>query len=99
MHRLVTMSRWLSAMVFEHHALSVKGRICAELLRLAESKNDLHIKVIDRDMATRVGTSRENVSRVHSELKRAGMIERRQGSMQILDSQRLREQIRSSEAE
>ena len=91
MKRLTSLSRWLAARVFEYHAYNVKGRVYLELLRLTEkepSKESL-IKISDRDMASRVGTTRENVTRICGDLKQNGLIQRNHEGITVLDRARL----------
>ncbi len=89
MRRLASLSRWLSEKVFEYHAYDVKGRVYTELLRMAdETGGPLHIA--DRDMASRVGTTRENVTRIYADLKQRDIIRRHPTSLELLDGDALR---------
>ena len=80
--------------MFEYHAYNVKGRVISELLRLAQagdsSVNEVTIVIRDRDMATRVGTTRANVTNINRSLKEAGVILRTGQSVRILDVESLR---------
>ena len=90
MQHLVALTRWLSDRVFEYHAYDVKGRIYSELLRLCGATEGVEVAVTDRDMASRVGTTRENVTRIYAGLKQLGILRRRQASIAILDVAALR---------
>ncbi|MFT7652083.1 MAG: CRP/FNR family cyclic AMP-dependent transcriptional regulator [Limisphaerales bacterium] len=97
MDKMVRTHRWLTARLFEYHAYDVRGRIYSELLRQAEESESGVIALTDRDLATRVGTTRENVTRIHGKLKKDGIIERNQSSIRILDGVRLQELLADSE--
>ena len=89
--RLTKQLRVLSERVFEFSALTVKNRIHAELLRLARDhvrgENTAAISPVPThaDIASRVSTHREAVTRELNDLERAGLIERRQGEFIIRD--------------
>lgn len=91
----VSLVRHLSERVFEFGALGVKNRVHAELLRLArehmrdEHSAEIRPAPIHADIANRVCTHREAVSRELSELQRAGLVERRGGALLIHDIPRL----------
>ncbi|MFT5389975.1 MAG: CRP/FNR family cyclic AMP-dependent transcriptional regulator [Gammaproteobacteria bacterium] len=79
MRRLARLSRVLTSRVFEYHTYDVRGRIYTELIRLTESaalESPQPILLTARDMASRVGTTRENVARIYSELRKNGVIEK-----------------------
>lgn len=84
LHRLARLNRRLTSRLFEYHAYDVRGRVYLELLRLTEQAG-AGILITDRDMASRVGTTRENVSRIHGTLREAGLIEREHSRLRILD--------------
>ncbi len=89
--------RVLSERVFEFSALAVKNRIHAELLRLAyahmaddNDDGDDNRAVIapiptHADIAHRVSTHREAVTRELSAMTRAGLVERREGALVVPD--------------
>lgn len=91
LQRLVSLARSLSERIVEFSTLAVKNRIHAELLRLARShmadENTAVIKPAPThvDIASRVSTHREAVTRELSALQRANMIERRGGGLVIKD--------------
>lgn len=95
LRRLTHLVRSLSDRIFEFSTLAVKNRIHAELLRLArERSSGDHTAVLSpapthAEIAARISTHREAVTRELNELSRAGLIERRQGSLIIRDVGRL----------
>lgn len=88
MQRLARLNRRLTSKLFEYHAYDVRGRIYLELLRLTERANET-VVITDKDMASRVGTTRENVSRIHGALREQGLIEREQSRLRVLSRARL----------
>jgi CRP-like cAMP-binding protein len=97
--RLAANVRDLSERVFEFSTLTVNNRIQAELLRLAHAHmQDEDNAVIapaptHAEIASRVSTHREAVTRELSRLARAGVIERRAGKLLVLDVPRLRRMV------
>jgi CRP-like cAMP-binding protein len=83
--RLARLNRRLTSRLFEYHAYDVRGRVYLELLRLTEADHEAPITITDRDMASRVGTTRENVSRIHGSLRDSGMIRRDKSLLRVLD--------------
>lgn len=87
--------RALSERIFEFSALAVKNRIHAELLRLARDQmRDNDTAVISpppthTEIASRISTHREAVTRELNDLARAGLIKRRRGALEICDVTRL----------
>ena len=93
--RLVGLIRALSERVFEFSTLNVSGRIRVELLRVAREhgviKNGRSVispPPKHADLASRVSTHREAVTRQINELARAGLIERTRGALIIADVER-----------
>ncbi len=97
MDKMVRTNRWLTGKLFEYHAYDVRGRVYAELLRQSELSGDGGIALTDKDLATRVGTTRENVTRIHGKLKKEKIIERHQSSIRVLDEVKLRQLLSDSE--
>lgn len=99
LRRLTQLVRDLSDRVVEFSTLGVNNRIHAELLRLAkEYPEDGGVVEITRppthaDIASRVSTRREAVTRELSRLSDMGLIERRGKSLLVHDMARLREMI------
>ncbi|WP_431858119.1 Crp/Fnr family transcriptional regulator [Azospirillum sp.] len=89
--------RKLAGRVNEFNTLDVKHRIYAELLRLA--RPDGRGAVVSpppphADLAGRVGTRREAVSRVLSALEKEGLLEKRRGALALHDPAALEERVR-----
>lgn len=79
----------------EGATLSVKGRICAELLRLARAGPDLTITpapVLAR-LALAVGSTRETVSRTIASLERRGIIRRDGDGLLLVAPHRLEDLV------
>ena len=95
MQYLAGLVRNLSDRVVEFSVLAVRNRIQSELLRLARDQGlDGDTAVITpvpthADIASRVSTHREAVTRELSALTSAGLIERRDGALVIADVTRL----------
>jgi CRP-like cAMP-binding protein len=95
LRRLVDHVRDLSERVFEFSTLTVRNRIHAELLRLARTHTQGSNRAVispaptHTEIANRVSTHREAVTRELSRLARAGLIERHPGKLVILDVPRL----------
>lgn len=81
--------------MFEHVALSAVGRVHAELLRKARESADLAIRPapVLADLALRVSTTRETVSRAVNALERRGIIRRDPGALVVVAPHRLEELI------
>ncbi len=94
--RVVAVARWLANKVHEYHAYSVKGRVYLELLREAR-KVELRAEhpiaigpLCDADLASRIGSGRENVNRIISELRDADVLYRVDRIIYITDLAKLR---------
>jgi CRP/FNR family transcriptional regulator, cyclic AMP receptor protein len=87
--------RAMSERVGELGALNVRTRVHAELLRLARpDRNDPRRAIIltppnQSELAARINTRRETVSRELNAMERGGLIERRRGAIVITDALRL----------
>ncbi|MCP5150936.1 MAG: Crp/Fnr family transcriptional regulator [Chromatiales bacterium] len=99
MRHLTMLVRRLSDRVIEFSTLGVKNRIHAELLRLAEAAPSegearrLRPAPKHADIASRVSTHREAVTRELAELARGGVLERREGALMVIDLDRLRRMV------
>ncbi|UCH74602.1 MAG: Crp/Fnr family transcriptional regulator [Rhodospirillales bacterium] len=98
MIRLCRMIRLLDERVFEFSTLTVSNRIHAELLRLAGGESDRQSVVIKpaprhADIASRVSTHREAVTREMNALARAGILRQDRHALHILDLPRLAEMV------
>ncbi len=95
--RLARLNRRLTSRLFEYHTYDVRGRVYLELLRLTEAGPDEAITITDRDMASRVGTTRENVSRIHGSLREAGLIVRDKSRLTVADRKGLEARLADCE--
>lgn len=92
---LVALVRDLTERVVQYSTLGVRNRIQAELVRMAREKGVSGNRAVispspkHADIASRVSTNREEVSREFGHLSREKIIERRRGELVILDVQRL----------
>lgn len=92
---LVQNVRSLTKRVYEFSTLAVNNRIQAELLRLASigqregNAARLHPAPTHAEIASRVSTHREAVTRELNRLARIGIIERKKGMLIVLDLNRL----------
>lgn len=95
--RLATLVRFLSDRVYQFGALGVKDRIRAEVLRLArENTSDGKIAVIERmpthvEIANRINTHREAVTRELNELARMELISQNKRVLTVSDLDALAE--------
>lgn len=82
------------------YTLSTKERICAELLRIAApigidpGRHIIRPSPIFVDMARRVNSTRETVSRTVSELQKMGILSREPGAMVVHDTRHLKAAFR-----
>ncbi len=98
---LVAKVRELSERVFEFSALAVRNRIHAELLRLAHTATpgpDDNTAVIDEvpthyEIATRISTHREAVTRELNTLEANGVIRAERGRIVVRDMKALRSMV------
>jgi CRP/FNR family transcriptional regulator, cyclic AMP receptor protein len=96
---LVGQIRVLANRTNEVSGLSMKHRLCAELLRLARpAMASPGFPVITpppthSELAARVSSHREAVTRELGALERAGLIARRRGAISLLDAERLRRMV------
>ncbi len=85
--------------IMDLSTLAANNRVQADLLRQARSNmqsgNQAHIKPIPvhGDIASRVSTTRETVSRVMNDLARQGIVERQKDTLVIPDVEVLREMV------
>jgi CRP/FNR family cyclic AMP-dependent transcriptional regulator len=102
---LVVKIRALTTRVYEFSTLAVSNRIQAELLRLA----GLGVKVgksariapapTHTEIASRVSTHREAVTREFARLSRIGLIERQRNALLVKDVERLAEMVHEATGE
>ena len=105
LRHLARTARALTERVYELSTLSVQQRLCAELMRLAlaaeESGSErvvLNPVPSQRELAARIGTSREQVARELGELARLGLLSREHEQVVLEDLRRLAERIEASPA-
>lgn len=97
LRRFVGQIRGLSERVFEYSTMAVNSRVHAELVRLANeaapSNGEIAISPAPThaDLASRVSTHREAVTRELNRLAELGIVERRGNALIILDIKSLRD--------
>jgi CRP-like cAMP-binding protein len=105
MKHLAAQIRRLTERVYEFSTLSVQARVHAELLRLAamagegEGQTLLSPAPLLVDLAARVSTHREAVSRVISRLQENGIVRREGADIRILSLGRLRNLLMEEKGE
>jgi CRP/FNR family transcriptional regulator, cyclic AMP receptor protein len=105
MKHLAAQVRRLTERVYEFSTLSVQARVHAELLRLAALAGEadgqalLSPAPILVDLAARVSTHREAVSRVISRLQEKGIVRREGADIRILALDRLRSLLMEEKGE
>lgn len=83
------------------HTLSVKGRICAELIRMASpigidpDRYIIRPSPIFVELARRLNSTRETVSRTVNELQGKGVISRKPGALVVESPDRLRAAVKN----
>jgi CRP-like cAMP-binding protein len=97
--------RALTTRVYEFSTLAVSNRIQAELLRLASlgQKQGKGSRIVPApthtEIASRVSTHREAVTRELTRLSRIGLIERRKGALVVNDVRRLAAMVHEATGE
>ena len=105
LHHVVAIVRRLSERVFEFSTLAVQNRIHAELLRLARGVSQEQTQVTLSpapslsDIADRISTHREAVSRELSRLTAIGLLRRERGNLVITDVDKLFELVSEAKGE
>lgn len=95
MRNLCSMVRRLNARIYEFTTLDVRHRIHSELLRLVERLDVVDNQAIQNlppthaEMAARISTHREAVSREYKKLHNAGILEKRSKQLVIKDVEAL----------
>ena len=93
---LVAKVRHMSERVFEISALAIRERVRRELLRLAASGTPIGQSIVIRpapthyEIAARIGTHREAVTREFNRLEEERVLEVRRRQIRIVDVERLR---------
>ncbi len=99
LRHLTKMIRMYSDRIFEFSALAVKNRIHAEILRLARAHPGADNTAVivpaptHAEIASRISTHREAVTREINQLKRAGLVDHKSGALQVLDVRRLEQMV------
>jgi CRP-like cAMP-binding protein len=99
--RLTRQIRTLSDRVYEFSTLAVGNRIHAELMRLSKSSPRATGRVViypaptHEDIATRVSSNRETVTRTISDLVKMGIVESGHRTLVIRDIARLRHLVKN----
>ena len=94
---LVSKIRKMSERVFEVSALAVRERVRRELLRLAKDGEAFRNGIVIRpapthyEIAARIGSHREAVTREFNRLEADGIVEVRRRQLRIIDIKRLQE--------
>lgn len=105
LHYLVTKVRALTMRVYEFSALAVSNRVQAEILRLAnlESRQGKSARIgiapTHAEIASRVSSHREAVTRELNHLSRMGIIERQGRALIVKDVDRLATMVREVKGE
>jgi CRP-like cAMP-binding protein len=103
--QLVTKVRSLTTRIYEFSTLAVRNRIQAELLRLASlaPREGKGARIVPPpthlEIASRISTHREAVTRELNRLSRIGAIERRSGALLVKDIERLEEMVQEATGE
>lgn len=85
--------------IIDIHTLSVRGRICAELIRRAipigidPDQQIIRPSPVFVELARKLNSTRETVSRTVSELQNKGIVSREPGALIIKDPKKLRETV------
>jgi CRP/FNR family transcriptional regulator, cyclic AMP receptor protein len=91
---LVADARALNERATEHANFDVRHRLCAELLRLSRTTREGRVVVspppTHAELAARISTHREAVTKILNALARDGLIERTPGAIALRDVAELR---------
>ena len=102
---LVARVRHLNVQLIEQHFLTAAQRLCAELIRLsrprhggqADGQGEMERVVtpppVQKDIAARIGSSREAVSRELSVMEKAGLLEKTKGGLVLKNVDVLNQRI------
>jgi CRP/FNR family transcriptional regulator, cyclic AMP receptor protein len=105
LEKFVTKIRSLTTRVYEFSTLAVNNRIQAEILRLANlaPRSDKSATIVPSpthaDIASRVSTHREAVTRELNRLAKMGVIERRGSALLVKDISRLAQMVHDASGE
>ncbi|HEU0221180.1 MAG TPA: Crp/Fnr family transcriptional regulator [Paracoccaceae bacterium] len=99
MQHFTAMIRRLTERVFEFSTLQVRERLVMELIRLAEAagvkdgRAEIRPAPTHFEIASRISTHREAVSREMSALAKEGILRKRERALQVLSVQRLKDWV------
>ena len=106
LEKLVERVRHLNMLLIEQHFLTAQQRLCAELMRMSRPRQisggeidmDRNVRVVSpppvqKDIAARIGASREAVSRELGTLEKAGLVEKTKGALVLKDLAALNKKI------
>lgn len=102
--RLVDLVRELSDRIVELSTLTVQRRVCAELLRLARETgakgNTVRLAPPPHhaELASRIGTYREQVTRELTAMVRAGVLRKERGALVLTDVRGLERRLETPES-
>ena len=105
LNHLVGMLRGLTARIVEFSTLAVKNRIHSEIVRMARDTKDgkggflISPAPTHAEIAQRISTHREAVSREISRLKQLGIIERRGRALAVMNLARLERMVEEASGE
>jgi CRP/FNR family cyclic AMP-dependent transcriptional regulator len=105
LNHLVNLLRSLTARIVEFSTLAVKNRIHCEVLRMAKSSRaengECHITPAPThlEIAARISTHREAVSREFSRMRQIGLIEKRGRTLIVKDFARLEQLVHDAAGE
>lgn len=90
---LVRQLQSMNTRMVEEVIMSARGRVCAELLRMAEAGDGRRISPapVNAHLALRVHSARETVSRIISKLEDSGVIRREPDALVLVSLRRLRD--------
>lgn len=103
MEKLVRVIRLSDLHIIDLGDHGVRQRICLELLRLGEPASGdpcvLHIypTPTQQEMAVRIGSTRESVGRILSQLSHSGIVHRKSKTLHVLDRKKLEEMASSGD--
>jgi len=100
LHKITKVNRFLCERIYEFSALDVNHRVRAELIRLARDfgqSSDEEVIItnmpIHQELANRLATHREAVTRELNRLEKDGLIKKNKSDLHILDYQKLQSMV------
>jgi CRP/FNR family transcriptional regulator, cyclic AMP receptor protein len=106
LNRLVDLLRSATLRIVEFSTLAVKNRIHCEVLRMAKASTEgaggerlINPAPTHQEIAARISTHREAVAREFSQMRKAGLIERRGRQLAVKDLVRLEQMVQDAYGE